>query len=75
MMSLKEKQPASQPPSLVVADSKSSDVLSKVTRKEEDDETKAVNVVAADSVEKEDTESLETEDSGRGCDQPRKSSE
>ena len=75
MDSLKEKQPASQGAALVVADSKMSDVLSKVTRKEEDDESKADNVVAADSVEKEDIESLETEDSGRGSDQSRKSSE
>ena len=59
--SLKEKQPASQRPSPVVADSKMSNVLSKVTRKEED-------VVAADSAEKEDIESLETEDSVRGSD-------
>ena len=75
MGSLKEKQPASQGPSLVVADSKVSDVLSKDTTKEEDDKTKADNVVAADSVEKEDIEILETEDSGRGSDQSRKSSE
>ena len=68
---IKEKQPASQGPSLVVADSKMSNVLSKVTRTEEDDETRADNVVAADSVEKE----LETKDSGRGSDQPRKNSE
>ena len=73
--SLKEKQPASQRPSPVVADSKMSNVLSKVTRTEEDDKTKADNVVAADSVEKEDIESLETEDSGRGSNQSRKSSE
>ena len=52
-----------------------SDALSKVTTKEdeagEDDETKA----ADDSIGKEDIESLNTQDSGQGSDQSRKSSE
>ena len=75
MGSAKGKQPASQRPSPTVTDSKMSDALSKVTTKEdeagEDDKTKA----ADNSIGKEDIESLNTQDSGQGSDQSRKSSE